>query len=89
LFYYMFPDTIMAVPVKLGTDVELGTPQVAVKGPYPIPAYSGRHYDVSPDGKRFLMLKDVESAPAAQPPREIILVQHWTEELKAKLPAGK
>jgi serine/threonine-protein kinase len=88
LFYYVGPDTIMAVPVRLGTDVVLGTPQVVVKGHAAAPVYSGRHYDVSPDGKRFLLLKDAESAGSAKPVLpEIILVQHWTEELKAKLPA--
>jgi serine/threonine-protein kinase len=90
LFYYLAPDTIMTVPVRLGTDVVLGTPQAVVKGPYAIPRNVGRHYDVSPDGKRFLLLKDAESAASAKPvPPEIVLVQHWAEELKAKLPAGK
>jgi hypothetical protein len=36
------------------------------------------------------MLKDAESAADAKPaPPEVILVQHWAEELQAKLPAGK
>jgi hypothetical protein len=90
LFYYLAPDTIMTVPVRLGTDVVLGAPQVVVKGPYAITLNSGRNYDVSPDGKRFLLLKDAESAASAKPfAPEIMLVQHWAEELKAKLPAGK
>jgi len=46
LFYYVEPDAIMAVPVRLGSDVVLGTPQVVVKGPYAAPINSGRHYDV-------------------------------------------
>jgi hypothetical protein len=76
--------------VKLGTDVVLGTPQVAVKGPYAVPSGNGPHYDVSSDGKRFLLLKDAESAAGGKPaPREIILVQHWAEQLRARLPAGK
>jgi serine/threonine-protein kinase len=87
LFYYVVPDTIMAVPVRLGTDVVLGKPQVVLKGGFAAAAYIGRHYDVSLDGKRFLLLKDAEPAKSAPP--EVILVQHWDEELKAKLPAGK
>jgi Tol biopolymer transport system component len=87
LFFYVTPGTIMSVPVRWGTDVGLGTPQVVVKGPYAAAVYAGRHYDVSPDGKRFLLLKDAESAKSTPP--EVILGQHWTEELKAKLPAGK
>jgi serine/threonine-protein kinase len=91
LFYYVAPDSaIMALPVRLGADVVLGNPQVAVKGPYAPSIYAGRHYDVSSDGKRFLLLKDVP-APDGQKPAapEILLVQHWVEELNEKMPAGK
>lgn len=80
----------MALPVRLGADVVLGNPQVAVKGPYAVAANAGRHYDVSPDGKRFLLLMDAETATGAKPaPPEIHLVLNWAEELKAKVPAGK
>ena len=34
LFYYVAPDTIMAVSVRLGADITLGNPQQVVKGPY-------------------------------------------------------
>jgi hypothetical protein len=47
-----------------------------------------RGYDVSPDGKRFLMIK--ESATEAQKTGEaavINVVLNWAEELKSKLPA--
>jgi serine/threonine-protein kinase len=90
LFYYVAPDTIMALPVRLGADVVLGNPQVVVKGPYAVAVNTGRHYDVSPDGKRFLLLKDVPTPDGQKPAApEIHLVQHWGEELKAKVPAGK
>jgi eukaryotic-like serine/threonine-protein kinase len=91
LFYYVAQDSaIMALSVRLGADVVLGNPQVAVKGPYAAPKNTGRHYDVSSDGKRFLLLKDVpapDGQKAAAP--EILLVQHWVEELNGKMPAGK
>jgi serine/threonine-protein kinase len=90
LFYYVAPDTIMALPVRPGADVVLGNPQVVVKGPYAVAVNAGRHYDVSPDGQRFLLLKDVPAADGQKPAApEIHLVQHWAEELKAKMPAGK
>jgi hypothetical protein len=90
LFYYLAPDTIMALAVRLGADVVLGNPQVVVKGPYAFGINAGRHYDVSPNGQRFLLFKDAP-APDGQKPAapEIHLVQHWAEELKAKLQAGK
>jgi len=90
LFYYLPPDTIMAVPVAQGPNLTLGAPAVAVKGSYALALNAGRHYDVSPDGQKFLLLVDAQSPDGkkAEPP-EMRLVLHWTEELKAKLPAGK
>jgi serine/threonine-protein kinase len=90
LFYYVAPDTIMAVPVRLGTDVVLGRPAVVIKGPYAVAAVPGRHYDVSVDGQRFLLLKDATSPntrQAAEP--ELRVALNWFEELKAKVPTTK
>jgi hypothetical protein len=84
------PDTIVALPVRLGADVVLGDPQVVVTGPYAVAVNNGRHDDVSPDGKRCLLLKDVETAAGGKPAApEIHLVEHWAKELKAKLRAGR
>jgi len=44
--------------------------------------YFFRNYDVSPDGQRFLMVKD---GPAPQ----LIVVKRFFEALKARLPAGR
>ena len=38
-------------------------------------------YDVSPDGRRFLMLKPDEASGAAR----IVMVQNWLEELKQRV----
>jgi len=91
LFYYVPPHTIMAVPVTPGPNLALGKPAVAVNSPYAAAGnYNPRHYDVSLDGKRFLLLKDVETAGANNVvSAEIRLVQHWTEELKRLVPIGK
>ena len=48
------------------------------------PVWWGRSYDVSPDGQRFLMLKQIG---AAVPP-QLIVVQHWVEELKRLVPTN-
>ena len=86
LFYYVDPGTIMAVPVT-GPNATLGKPTVVVKGSYARAGAAGP-YDVSPDGKRFLLLKDVETAGAEKPaPPEIRLVQHWFDELNRLVPA--
>jgi serine/threonine-protein kinase len=46
---------------------------------------TGRTYDVSRDGQRFLMLKDAAAARRASRP-DIIVVQNWQEELKQRVP---
>ena len=45
----------------------------------------GRHFDVAEDG-RFLMIKRDPDETGTRPPREIIVVRNWIEELKARVP---
>jgi len=47
----------------------------------------GRVYDVFPDGQRFLAMQPVPDSPSA-PVTHIALIEHWFEELKAKVPGG-
>jgi serine/threonine protein kinase len=51
--------------------------------------YVGRTYDVSPDGERLLRIKEGGGTDQAAAPPQIIVVQHWVEELKRLVPAGK
>jgi len=44
----------------------------------------GRTYDVAPDGRRFLMIKD---ANVVEGPT-IVVVQNWLEELKRLVPVN-
>ena len=44
-----------------------------------------RMYDVSPDGQRFLKIKEGATDQKAPPP-SLVVVEHWFEELKAKVP---
>jgi serine/threonine-protein kinase len=87
LFYYVAPDTIMAVPVKAEKELELGRPTVALKGGFAVAVNAGRHYDVSRDGRRFLLLKDVDDAEARDTPQLVIWL-HWSEELKRLVPTN-
>ena len=43
-------------------------------------------YDVSQDGRRFLMIKDVQEAERDTSPTNVVVVLNWTEELKLRLP---
>ncbi len=47
---------------------------------------AGRTYDVSPDGKRFLMIKDASTPSQASEPTSIVVVRNWVEELKRLVP---
>ena len=44
-----------------------------------------RHYDVSPDGQRFLMLKDSAAGDPNATPASMVVVEHWFEELKQRV----
>jgi Tol biopolymer transport system component len=46
-----------------------------------------RNWDLWPEGKGFLMLKQEDREP--QPVKEIVLVENWFEELKRLVPTGK
>jgi len=69
--------------VRIGTPVKLFEPRYFTgRGG----RYIARPYDVSPDGQRFLMIKEPDGdGPPAVP--GLIVVQHWTEELKSRVPA--
>ena len=49
-------------------------------------AGNGRHYDVAPDGQRFLVIKDGVERTEGQASPPINVVINWTEELKARVP---
>jgi eukaryotic-like serine/threonine-protein kinase len=91
LFYYVAPGKIMAVSVQPGTTLTFGTPHVVVDGRYLTPQI-GRNYDVSPDGKRFLLIKDATPAStssSAPTSSELVVVLNWSEELKRLVPATR
>ena len=75
----------MAVPVQTDPGFAAGNPAVVVEGSYATPQ-GGRTYDVSPDGRRFLMIKESAATGDAAPRPQIVLVQNWFEELKRLVP---
>jgi hypothetical protein len=87
LFYFVAPGTLMAVRTDAGTSFAAGPPAVVFTGEYG-GAETGTHYSVSPDGRRFLMIKAVARSGDAEPP-QIVVVLNWIEELKRRVPAGK
>jgi hypothetical protein len=63
-----------------------GPPTMVFRGDYLAPQAGRRNYDVSADGKRFLMIKKV-AATSTPPPPQLIIVQHFDEELRRLAPA--
>ena len=59
-----------------------GTPTVVVRVTTTA-GQTGRQYDVSPDGKRFLLIKDAAVDGSVQARNQIVVVQNWFEELQA------
>ena len=83
--FYVAPDgRLMAVRAEpRGAKWSSSSPAKVVEGPYMTRSLRDKPtYDVSTDGKRFLMVKQ----PANQAPPQIVVVQNWTEELKRLAP---
>ena len=86
LFYFGADGALLRVPVEAsGATWNAGTPMKLLEGRYYTGTGSGRAYDVSPDGQRFLMIKAPGTDAGAAPPA-LIVVQHWDEELKRLVP---
>jgi eukaryotic-like serine/threonine-protein kinase len=89
--FYRNGDFVMAVAVETEPVFKItGRPQKLFSGKY----FSGSGlqskfpiWDVHPDGKRFLMVKETEStASATGGPRKINIVVNWFEDLKKLVP---
>ena len=88
LFYGGPGGAIMAVPVQTGSTFSYGNPTKLFDWPT-LPAPSpARTYDVSPDGQKFLMIKESGgSDPTTPTPSSVVVVLNWTEELKQRVPS--
>jgi serine/threonine-protein kinase len=88
LFYVSPTGALMRVGVERGPSWAAATPTPLVKDGYfsPGSGLAGRTYDVALDGQRFLMIKEGGGTDQTAAPPQIIVVQHWTEELKRLVP---
>lgn len=87
LFYWSIDFTrLMKVDISPGQNLSAGTPKLlfefAANGSTMI-----RNYDITPDGRRFLIREKKDYALA--PVTELNLVRNWFEELKRLSPAAK
>ena len=78
----------MRVGVERAPSWTATTPTLLVKESYFTSpgGFLGRTYDISPDGQRVLMIKESGGADQTAAPPQLIVVQHWIEELKRLVP---
>jgi eukaryotic-like serine/threonine-protein kinase len=87
LFYLAEDGALMKVDVGGGDTRPAGTPiKVFDSKYYRGTATAARTYDVSPDGKRFLMIKNADDPAQSALPITIVVVRNWSEELKRLVP---
>jgi eukaryotic-like serine/threonine-protein kinase len=83
--FYRDGDAVMAVAVETAPSFKAGEPKMLFRGSYF--SLIGEMWDVSPDDKRFLMLKPESGNPAAGSSARINVFVNWSEELKQRVPA--
>ena len=88
LFYLDGNNLLTSVPVQTaGSTFSAGNPTKILNTAYWV-TLSGRTYDASPDGQRFLMIKDAAATQTSTAtPASMVVVINWFEELRAR--AGK
>jgi len=85
LFYLDSTNALTAVSVHTTPTFGFEGPTKLFDGPYYFGA-AGRTYDVSPDGQRFLLIKNTMSGDQTSTLPSIVVVVNWVEELKQKVP---
>jgi serine/threonine protein kinase len=90
--FYRSGDSFISVEVETEPAFRPAKPKVLFKGTYfsiAAAAFEFTLWDISPDGKRFLMMRPpapTGAAPTAAGPRKINIVLNWFEELKHRVP---
>jgi hypothetical protein len=74
----------MAVDIATEPTFTRSRPRLLFEGPY-APCFPVRCYDISPDGKRFILIRRGEQEP--QPVTEIDIVVNWFSELNERVRA--
>jgi serine/threonine-protein kinase len=89
LFYtvrsgWTVPGVLMSAPVRPGSTFVAGKPTQVLK----IPAEATLAYDVAKDGRFLFHFQGATSTSEEATRQEIIVIQNWFEELKARVPTG-
>jgi DNA-binding beta-propeller fold protein YncE len=79
--FYRSENRLMVADVQLVPAFSARAPRLVFEGTYK--TFLPGNFDVSPDGRRFIMIKPAATADA---PSRLVVVQNWTEELKRLVP---
>ena len=77
--FYRRDDQFFAVPIQTRPDFSAGQARALFEGPYEV-VEGARNYDVTPDGKRFVMIR----SDNASAPQRLYVVSNWFEDLRAR-----
>ena len=91
--FYRNGDKMMVVPVSLGGGFQAGKPRALWQAQYSLgmssscgpPGTTSANYDVTGDGQRFLMVKDLDQGAGST---RIVVVLNFAEELKRRARAN-
>ena len=80
--FYRNRDTVLVVTTDTSAGFKASAPQALFRGDYDQASSTTAHphFDVTPDGQRFLMVKPEKTAS------QIVVVLNWLEELKQRVP---
>lgn len=71
--YYRHGDAMMVADVETEPTLRISRPRELFRGQFA--QIQGKNWDVTPDGRRFLMVRSDERTP----PKEIVVVLNWRE----------
>ena len=83
--FYRGPGTLMVAPIEPEPTFTSGTPEFLLSTRGYANRGAQRFYDISPDGRLFLLTKN---AADTSTPAQIVVIQNWFEELKERVPAN-
>jgi serine/threonine-protein kinase len=85
--FYRAPENLMVAQIETEPNFSRGSlKSLFNRANYFLPNSDAREYDIAPDGRRFLMLKRVETEDNVSP--SVTIVQNWFEELKQRVPTN-
>ena len=84
--YYRDGSNVMAVAIETTPRFRAEKPRILFPDSYVSSDVTSAGWDIHPNGKKFLMMKEVaiESQESSRP--KIYIVQNWFEELKERVP---